>query len=128
MALNQTPPNFTVGVDAKGRLICQEENLEPSIVKALENMFLIDIKAKANQNFTLGADETDKLISFGTITDAKVLFVHTQGNITMKINSIGSASIPVCPYALILGNNSGITELYLTNLGTAVAVQVFVGA
>lgn len=128
MALNQTPPNFTVGVDAKGRLICQEENLEPSIVKALENMFLTDIKSKVSQNFTLDADEIDKLISFGNIKDAKVLFVYTQGNITMKVNSIGSASIPVCPYALILANNAGLKELYLTNLGTAVAVQVFVGA
>lgn len=127
MALTQTPPQFNIGVDAKGRFICQEENLEPSVVKALENLFLT-VDAKLNQIFTLAASESDKQVSFGTIADAKVLFIATQGNIEFKVNSIGSAAISCCPYALIMANNAGIKELYLTNLGTAVSVQVFIGA
>jgi len=122
-----TPPTFSIGVDAKGRFICQEENLEPSVVKMLENLF-IEVDALSCQEFVLASGETDKLISFGTITNAKVLFVYTQGDITMKINSIGSAEVPCNPYALIMASNAGIEELYLTNLGTAVAVQIFIGA
>ena len=125
MALTPTPPQFSVGIDAKGSLICQEENLEPGIVKLLENLFLT-VDAKFNHIFTLAANEVDKPISFGSITDAKVLFVWTQSAITLKINSIGSAAIPCCPYLLLLAENKGITELWLTNLSTATSVQVFV--
>ncbi|MHA2064751.1 MAG: hypothetical protein ACXABY_10290 [Candidatus Thorarchaeota archaeon] len=127
MALNQTPPQFSVGIDAKGKLICQEENLEPGVLKQLENFF-VTVDAKFNHIFTLAASETDKQISFGSIDDAKVLFVYAQDAIEIKINSLGSAAIPVCPYLLLLANNAGIKELYLTNLGTATSVQVFVGA
>ncbi len=127
MALTSTPPQFTVGIDAKGRLICQEENLEPGIIKALENLFLT-VDDKFSLNFTLAASATDQEVTFGTITDAKFLFIHSQTAISVKINSLGSASIPVCPYMLLLANNAGVTELFLTNLGTATAVQVFVGA
>jgi len=127
MAITPSAPQFTVGIDPKGRLICQEENLEPSIVKALENMFLT-VDAKFCLNFTLAASASDQEVSFGTITDAKFLFVYSQTPISLKINSIGSAAIPVCPYMLLLADNAGITELYLTNLGTATAVQVYVGA
>lgn len=127
MALTQTPPEFTVGIDPKGRLICQEENLEPGIIKALENLFLT-VTAKFCLNFSLDATAQDEPVAFGTITDATFLFVYSQSPISLKINSIGSAAIPVCPYMLLLAGNAGITELYLTNLGTATAVQVFVGA
>jgi hypothetical protein len=127
MALNTTPPEFTVGIDPRGRLICQEENLEPSTVKELENFFLT-VDAKFCQTFRLAANAVDFPISLGTITDAKVLFIYTQGNIEFKINSIGSAAIPCCPYALFMAQNAGIKELYLTNLGTEISVQVFVGA
>ncbi len=127
MALNQTPPQFSVGIDAKGKLICQEENLEPGILKLLENFF-VTVDAKFNHIFTLASGEIDKPIPFGSITDAKVLFVYAQDAIELKINSIGSAAIPCCPYLLLLGANAGIKELYLTNLSTATSVQVFVGA
>lgn len=127
MALNQQPPQFTVGVDGKGRLICQEENLEPSIIKALENLF-ITVDAKVCMNFTLAADADCQAISFGSITDAKFLFVYSQNPIELKINSLGSAAIPCCPYMLLMAGTGGIKELYLTNLGTATAVQVHVGA
>jgi len=127
MALNQTPPQFTVGIDGKGRLICQEENLEPGIVKALDSLFLT-VDAKFNHIFTLLAADVDKQISFGSITNGKVLFIYSQNAITFKVNNIGSASIPCCPYALMLADNGGITDLFLTNLGTDTSVQVFVGA
>lgn len=127
MSLTPQPPEFTVGIDGKGRLICQEENLEPSIVKALENLFLT-ITDKSCLNFTLASTASDQLISFGSITDAKFLFVYSQSPITLKVNSIGSAAIPCCPYMLLLADTAGIQELYLTNLGTATAVQVVVGA
>ena len=127
MALNTTPPEFTIGIDPKGRLICQEENLEPGIVKELDNFFLT-VDAKFNQTFRLTSGAKDFPVSLGTITDAKVLFIHTQGNIEFKVNSIGSAAIPCCPYSLIMAQNAGITELFLTNLGTEISVQVFVGA
>jgi hypothetical protein len=127
MALNPQPPQFTLGVDGKGRLICQEENLEPSIVKALDNLFLT-VDAKFCLNFTLAASADDQQISFGSITDAKFLFVFSQSPIEIKINSVGSAAIPCCPYMLLMADTAGITELYLTNLGTATAVQVYVGA
>lgn len=127
MALTPTPPQFSVGIDAKGSLICQEENLEPSIIKLLENFFLT-VDAKFNHIFTLAAGASDTPISFGSISDAKVLFVWSQSAITLKVNSIGSAAIPCCPYMLLLADNKGITELYLTNLGTATSVQVFVGS
>lgn len=122
-----TPPEFTVGIDAKGKLVCQEENLEPSVVKELENFFLT-VTAKYNHTFTLASNATDTQVSLGTITSGKVLFIYTQGNIEFKVNSIGSAAVPCNPYALILADNAGIQELYLTNLGTAVSVQIFVGA
>jgi hypothetical protein len=122
-----TPPEFSVGVDAKGRLICQEENLEPSVIKALENYFLC-VSSKNCQNFTLAAGAIDTLIPFGAAVDAKVLFVYTQGSIEIKVNSIGSAAIPCGPFVLIMAGNAGLEELYLTNLGTATAVQVFIGA
>jgi hypothetical protein len=122
-----TPPEFTVGINAKGQLICQEDNLEPSVVKELENFFL-DTTSKFSTTFTLAANAIDTQVTFGTITDAKVLFIFTQDNITFKINSIGSAAIPCNPYALVMADNAGITELYLTNLGTAVSVTVFVGS
>jgi len=127
MALNTTPPQFTIGIDPKGHLIAQEENLEPSVVKELENFFLT-VDAKFNQTFKLAASATDFQVSLGTITTAKVLFIFTQGNIEFKVNSIGNAATPCCPYALILAQNAGITELFLTNLGTEVSVQVFIGA
>ena len=127
MALNQTPPEFSVGIDAKGKLICQEENLEPGVIKLLENFF-ITVDAKFNHIFTLEANEKDKEISFGSIGDAKVLFVFSQTAIELKINSLGSAAVPCCPYLLLLADNAGIKQLWLTNLGTATSVQVFVGA
>lgn len=127
MALSSQPPEFTVGVDGKGRLICQEENLEPGIIKALDNLFLT-VDAKFCLNFTLASTASDEEIKFGSITDAKFLFIHAQSPIEVKLNSLGSAAIPVCPYMLILADTAGITELYLTNLGTATAVQVYVGA
>jgi hypothetical protein len=127
MAVNSTPPEFTIGIDPRGRLICQEENLEPSSIKELDNFF-ITVDAKFNQTFRLPSNAADFQVSLGTISTAKVLFIFTQGNIEFKINSIGSAAIPCCPYSIIMANNAGITELYLTNLGTEVSVQVFVGA
>jgi len=127
MALNSAPPEFTVGVDGKGRLICQEENLEPSIIKALDNLFLT-VDAKFCLNFTLASAASDEEITFGSIDDAKFLFIYSQSPIEVKINSLGSAAIPVCPYLLLLADTKGIKELYLTNLGTATAVQVHVGA
>ena len=127
MGLSQQSPEFTVGVDGKGRLICQEENLEPSILKALDNLFL-SVTAKSCLSFTLASTASDQQISFGSITDAKFLFVYAQSPITFKINSIGSAAIPCCPYMLLMADSAGIEELYLTNLGTATAVQVVVGA
>ncbi len=127
MAINQQPPVFNVGVDGKGRLICQEDNLEPSIVKALENLF-IEVDAKVCMNFTLAATASDQPISFGSITSAKFLFIYSQNPIEFKVNSIGSAAIPCCPYMLLMAGSGGIEELYLTNLGTASPVQVHVGA
>lgn len=127
MALNSTPPEFTVGVDPRGRLICQEENLEPTTIKELDNFF-ITVDAKFCHTFRLPANATDFPVALGTITDAKVLHIHTNGAIEFKVNSIGSAAIPCCPYALIMAQPGGIEELYLTNLGTEVSVQVFVGA
>jgi len=128
MALNQTPPEFTVGIDAKGRLICQEDNLEPSVVKDLDNLFLT-VDAKFSNTFLLAASASDTEITFGSITDAKLLFIYSQDNIEFKVNSVGSAAIPCCPYALMLADNAGIESLFLTNLGgTTTSVQVFVGA
>jgi len=127
MTCNNQQPTFTVGIDGKGRLICQEENLEPSVTKILANIFL-DIEAKFCLNFTLPANASDQPISFGAITDAKFLFVYTHNAIELKINSLGSSPIPCCPYMLLLADAAGITELYLTNLGTATSVQVVVGA
>ena len=98
MALNQTPPQFSVGIDAKGKLICQEENLEPGVLKLLENFF-VTVDAKFNHIFTLEAGEIDKPIPFGSITDAKVLFVYAQDAIELKINSIGSAAIPIAMFS-----------------------------
>lgn len=122
-----TPPEFTVGVDARGRLICQEENLEPSILKELDNYFLT-VNDKFCTTFTLAADAVDTQVTFGTITSAKVIFIFSTGDITYKLNSIGSAAVPCNPYTLVMGSNAGITELYLTNLTTDVTVTVFVGA
>lgn len=127
MALNSQPPEFTVGIDGKGRLICQEENLEPSIIKALDNLFLT-VDAKFCLNFSLTANASDEQVTFGSITSAKFLFVYSNSPIEIKINSLGSSAIPVCPYMLLMADTAGITELYLTNLGTATAVQVYVGA
>ena len=120
------PPEYSIGIDARGRLICQEDNLEPGVIKELDNYFLNGLTAKVCHNFTLAANASNTPISFGSITNAKVLFIFAHSPIEYKIGSIGAPGIPVCPFALHMASNGGITELYLTNLGVATNVEILI--
>lgn len=122
-------PIINVGVDSRGRLIYQEENLEPIVIKPLADLFLQNLSSITSFRFTLPSGATDQEVVFApAITSARALVIFTAADITFKVNSIGSSPIPCNPYAIMLGDNCGITNLYLTNLGTPVDVMVWVGA
>lgn len=119
-------PDFSTGIDSRGRLICQEENLEPQVLKELADYYL-KVQSKVSHTFVLAAGAKDTQVSFGSLTSAKVLFIFSEEAISFKVNSIGSASINCNPFALMMSETGGISELYLTNLGIATTVTVWIG-
>ena len=75
---------------------------------------------------SIAAAQSNSQLAFGGVATAKRIFIKTDQEVTLKVNSTGVAGFNFGPGEGVLMNSSGITALYVTTGANATEVVAII--
>lgn len=84
-----------------------------------------NINEAIRHKITLSDGTTDFQIPFGGVTNAHIVEIYSDEEITLKVNDVGNVAMPILRF--VKDSKTGFTSLFLSNAaGTPAHVDIYI--